>query len=151
MGSSFIALLSVLLAAGAGVSFVMQQVVNASLRTSIGSAAWAGFISYLGGTFCMLLLALAMREGLPSTGFFTRSNWWAWSGGFFGAVYIAISIALVPRLGTAIFLAFFIAGQMLASLGFDQFGLFGLPQRSASLTRQIGAVTLIAGAVLVLL
>ena len=44
----------VIFAIGAGVSFVMQQAVNADLRTSIGSAAWAGFISYLGGTLCML-------------------------------------------------------------------------------------------------
>jgi bacterial/archaeal transporter family-2 protein len=38
---------SVLLATGAGVSFVMQQVVNADLRMTLGSAAWTGFVSYL--------------------------------------------------------------------------------------------------------
>ena len=39
-----------LLALGAGVSFVFQQAVNANLRLDIGSAWWAGFVSYLGGT-----------------------------------------------------------------------------------------------------
>ena len=85
-----------LLAVGAGVSFVMQQAVNADLRSALGSAAWAGFISYLGGTLCMLALAVVCRDGLPSTAAVLRSNWWAWSGGFFGAIYIAISILLVP-------------------------------------------------------
>ena len=64
-----------LLAVGAGVSFVMQQAVNADLRSALRSAAWAGFISYLGGTLCMLALAVAFRDGLPSTAVVLRSNW----------------------------------------------------------------------------
>src|ERR1700686_1859241 len=83
------------------------------------SAAWAGFVSYLGGTLCILLLALAMREAVPLAAAAARSNWWAWTGGFFGAIYIAISILLVPRLGTATFIALLVAGQMLASLVVD--------------------------------
>ena len=67
----------VLLAAGAGVSFVLQQAVNADLRAALGSAAWAGFVSYLGGTICMLILAFALRDALPSGGMMARSNWWA--------------------------------------------------------------------------
>ena len=58
-------LASTLLAVAAGVSFVVQQAVNADLRADINSAAWAGFVSYLGGTLCILLLALAMREAVP--------------------------------------------------------------------------------------
>src|SRR5579883_2418804 len=100
----------------AGASFVMQQAVNASLRADINSAAWAGFVSYLGGTVCMLVLAVAMHEALPVPAAVARSNWWAWTGGFFGAVYIAVSILLVPRLGAAIFVALLVAGQMLSSL-----------------------------------
>lgn len=138
-----------ILAAGAGASFVMQQAVNAHLRAAIGSAAWAGFVSYVGGSLCMLLLACAMREALPPTDVVTKSNWWAWSGGFFGAIYIAISILLVPRIGTATFVALLIAGQMLTSLAFDHFGLFGIRQQSVDLSRLLGAFLLIAGAVLV--
>ena len=140
---------SALLAAAAGVSFVMQQAVNADLRTALGSAVWAGFVSYLGGTVCMLALALAFREALPSTAAAGQSSWWAWSGGFFGAIYIAISISLVPRLGTATFVALLVTGQMLSSLIFDHYGLFGLAQRPADLSRAVGAVLLIGGVILV--
>ena len=52
--------------AGAGVSFVIQQAVNADLRNGLGSAAWAGFVSYLGGTLCMLALTMALRDPLPA-------------------------------------------------------------------------------------
>jgi bacterial/archaeal transporter family-2 protein len=139
----------VVLGIGAGVSFVMQQAVNANLRATLGSAAWAGFVSYLGGTLCMLALAFAMREPFPSVGAATQSNWWAWTGGFFGAIYIAVSILLVPRLGTATFVALLLAGQMLFSLACDHFGLFGVPQHSADVPRLLGAVLLAGGVALI--
>lgn len=149
MSAIFALLASVLLAVGAGVSFVVQQAVNASLRASIGSAAWAGFASYLGGTLCMLALALAMREALPPGRLLAQAGWWAWSGGFFGAIYIAVSILLVPRLGAATFVALLIAGQMLASIAFDHYGWFGVPQHAADLPRLLGALLLVAGVVLI--
>ena len=88
------------LAFAAGASFVVQQAVNADLRIALGSAAWAGFVSYLGGTLCMLALAVALGEAAPSSAAIARSHWWAWSGGLFGAIYIAISIVLVPKIGS---------------------------------------------------
>jgi transporter family-2 protein len=138
-----------LLAAAAGVSFVMQQAVNADLRTFLGSAAWAGFVSYLGGTLCMLVLAVAARDTVPSAAVAARSNWWSWTGGFFGAIYIAISILLVPRLGTATFIALLVAGQMLSSLLFDHFGLFGVAQHQIDLPRLLGAALLVGGVILI--
>jgi transporter family-2 protein len=138
-----------ILSVAAGVSFVIQQAVNANLRASLGSAAWAGFVSYLGGTLCMMLLAIAIRDGVPSGGLIAKSNWWAWSGGFFGAIYIAVSILLLPRIGAAMFIALLVAGQMIGSLIFDHFGAFGLPQHSIDIPRMLGAILLVAGAVLV--
>jgi transporter family-2 protein len=137
------------LAAGAGVSFVMQQAVNADLRAALGSAAWAGFVSYLGGTLCMLALALVLRDAVPATAMIVRSNWWAWTGGFFGAVYIAISILLLPRIGAATFVALLIGGQMLSSLVFDHYGLLGLAGRPADVPRIVGAVLLVTGVILI--
>jgi transporter family-2 protein len=133
----------------AGVSFVMQQAVNADLRTTIGSASWAGVVSYLGGTLCMLVLALALHDSLPPFAAMARSNWWAWSGGFFGAIYIGVSILLVPRLGAATFVALLIAGQMIASLVFDKFGWFGLAERPADPLRILGTLLLVGGVCLI--
>jgi bacterial/archaeal transporter family-2 protein len=137
-----------LLAAGAGVSFVVQQVVNANLRLEIGSAAWAGFVSYLGGTVAMLLLALALREPL-SLAAAGRSSWLSWTGGVFGAVYIGVSILLLPRLGAATLIALIVAGQMLGSLAFDHFGVLGVTQHAVTLPRLLGTALLIAGVVLI--
>ena len=111
-----VAVFGYLLAFGAGVSFTFQQAVNANLRVEIASAWWAGFVSYVGGTIVMLLLAAAMRQPWPSMEMIYRSHWLSWTGGAFGAIYIAISILLLPRLGAATVIALIVAGQMIGSI-----------------------------------
>ncbi|WP_415764032.1 DMT family transporter [Paraburkholderia sp. J10-1] len=37
----------------AGASVAVQQVLNASLRAALNSAAWSGFVSYFVGVTCM--------------------------------------------------------------------------------------------------
>jgi len=138
-----------LLAVTAGASFVVQQAVNANLRLEIGSAWWAGFVSYLGGTCVMLLMAFLTRAPLPSLALVSRSAWWSWTGGLFGAVYIAISILLLPRLGAFTVIALIVFGQLAISLLFDHFGILNVPLYPISFTRIAGAVLLFIGAVLV--
>jgi bacterial/archaeal transporter family-2 protein len=143
------ALVGYLLAVGAGVSFVFQQAVNASLRAEIGSPWWAGFISYLGGTIAMLLVAILLQEPLLSKQLVQRTQWISWTGGIFGAAYIAISILLLPRLGAATVIALIVAGQMLGSLAFDHFGLLGVPLHPVNPARLAGAALLVLGVVLI--
>jgi transporter family-2 protein len=138
-----------LLATGAGVSFDFQQAVNANLRSEIGSPWWAGFISYLGGTLVMLAMIVALREPLLTGTAISRTSWMSWTGGIFGAIYIAISILLLPRLGTALVVALIVLGQMLGALAFDHFALLGVPENPISLPRLAGAALLVAGVILI--
>lgn len=141
--------LPILLAVAAGVSIVVQQVLNSNLRMTLNSAAWSGFMSYFVGVVCMALLALALRDPLPSAGVAARIPWWAWSGGLFGAIFIGLAILLVPQLGAATFIALLVTGQMLASVAFDHFGWLGLAQRPIDVPRLIGVALLIGGVVLI--
>src|SRR5687767_14906736 len=141
--------LSILLAIGAGVSIVVQQVLNSNLRTALNSAAWSGFMSYAVGVVCMALLALALRDPVPSSSAAARIPWWAWSGGLFGAIFIGLAIFLVPLLGAATFIALLVTGQMLASVAFDHFAWMGLAQRSVDWPRLLGVALLIGGVVLI--
>ena len=127
----------------------MQQAVNANLRTEIGSAWWAGFISYLGGTVAMLVMVVASHDPMLTVQSAAKSSWVSWTGGFFGAVYIGISIILVPKLGTASTVAFIVLGQMLGSLLFDHFGLFGVPVHEITAVRGAGTLLLLAGVILI--
>jgi transporter family-2 protein len=138
-----------ILAIGAGVSVATQQVLNGSLRTSLGSPAWAGFFSYLGGLLTMIVVLFALGEQLPSWKAVTSAPWWAWSGGVLGGVFILLMILLLPSLGAATLIALVIAGQMLLTITLDHFGVFGLTPHPVSLSRLLGAALLIAGVVLI--
>jgi len=78
-----------------------------------------------------------------------RTSWISWTGGIFGALFIGISIIMMPRLGAAVVVALIVVGQMLGSLAFDHFGLLGLPQHSAGPIRLAGAILLILGVILI--
>lgn len=140
---------SILLTVVAGVSIVIQQALNAHLRTAIGSAAWSGVISYFVGLVAIAAFALVLREPLPSLGTMAGSPWWAWSGGVFGAIFISLAILLIPQMGAATFIALLVAGQMLTSMALDHYGWLGLEQRPVDLPRLIGVCLLIAGVVLI--
>ena len=142
-------ILPFLLAAVAGVAAVTQQVFNANLRGVLDSAGWAAVVSYAVGLICVLGLALASGDPLPSLAVARGSSWYLWTGGALGAFFIIIAIFMVPKLGAATFIALFVVGQMFASLVFDHFGLFGLEKHAASPVRLAGAALLIAGVVLI--
>lgn len=142
------ALLSILTIV-AGVSLMTQQVLNANLRGALNSAAWSGFASYALGLACMAVLALVLREPLPSSALAARIPWWAFSGGLFGAIFIALAIFTIPKLGAATFLVLVVTGQMLASMTIDHFGWFGLVQRPVDVSRLVGIALLTGGCVLI--
>jgi bacterial/archaeal transporter family-2 protein len=116
---------------------------------SRGSAAWSGFASYAIGLVCMLGLAVALRDPLPSAAVAARVPWWAWSGGALGALFIGLAIFLVPQLGAATFIALLVTGQMMASLALDHYGVLGLPRHGVDLPRLLGMAFLVAGVVLI--
>jgi transporter family-2 protein len=142
-------LLPILLTVAAGASIVFQQVLNTNLRFELNSAIWSGVVSYAVGLACMVLIAIALRDPIPSAAVAGRIPWWAWSGGLFGAVFIGLAVVLVPQLGAATFIALLVTGQMLASVAFDHYGVMGLAQRSVDVPRLIGVALLIAGVVLI--
>jgi len=137
------------LALGAGVSVVTQQLLNSSLRTALGSPAWAGLISYAGGLITMIVAVIALRERVPSWTSVADAPWWAWSGGVFGGAFILLAILLLPSLGAATLFALVIAGQVLAAITLDHFGAFGLTPHPIGTARLLGAALLIAGVVLI--
>ena len=149
MSPSAVALLIYLVAFGAGVSAVLQTALNGNLRLEIGSPWWAGIISYVGGTITMFVLMLVMREPMLTSADVGRSHVLSWTGGIFGAIYIAAAILLLPRLGAATLIALVVTGQMLGSLIFDHFGLFGIPVHPLNALRLSGAALLVAGVILI--
>ncbi len=142
-------ILAYLLAAVAGACLVVQQPMNAHLRFDLSAPGWAGAVSYLVGLTCMVGMAMVLREPFPTLAVAARVPAWAWLGGAFGSTFIALSIFLAPQIGAATFFALVVAGQMVAAILFDQFGVMGLAQRSVDLPRLIGVALLVGGVVLI--
>jgi uncharacterized membrane protein YdcZ (DUF606 family) len=75
---------------------VVQQTLNATLRSELGSAFWAAFISYTTGTLTLLLVLVVIREPWLALSTIAKSSPSSWIGGVFGTVYIVASIMLLP-------------------------------------------------------
>ena len=75
--------------------------------------------------------------------------WYAWIGGLYGAVFVAMAAWAAPRLGVTLFLTAAIAGQLAMALLLDRLGAFGLPRTDLSPLRLLGVALVLAGVLLV--
>ena len=142
-------ILFILLVLLAGVMAPTQAGINALLSQYLRSYYLASLVSFCVGAMALLAFTLAMRVSWPPLQDIARAPWWVWLGGFCGAFLVTVTIMAVPRLGATTMFAFFLAGQMLASLMLDHFGLLGYPQQSINIWRVAGIVLVLSGALLV--
>ncbi len=73
----------------------------------------------------------------------------SWLGGLCGALYALATIALARQLGATTLMALIVAGQIIASLALDHFGVLGFEIRTATFARVAGCGLLISGFVLI--
>ena len=140
-------LLALAVIAGAVVPF--QSAINTNLGRGLGHPLWATLASLLVSMMVLLPVIVALRLPLPSLTFMVKAPLWMWAGGAFGVCFIALALMLLPKLGASGFIALALAGQMLASLLLDHFGLFGLVERQLTTPRVLGALLLMGGVALI--
>jgi len=139
----------VLLAIIAGACAPTQAGINAQLRVFTEDPVMAAFISFAVGTIGLFFYVLIVRIPWPATQTLAQLPWWLWSGGLLGAFLVAITILLVPKLGAATLMGCMIAGQMLASLLLDHYGVVGYPVHPATLWRVLGVMLVVSGVVMI--
>ncbi|WP_313450914.1 DMT family transporter [Pseudomonas rhodesiae] len=139
----------IVLAVIAGAVVPFQSAINANLGRGLGHPLWATLASLLVSIVVLLPVILALRLPLPSLAFITQAPLWMWAGGAFGVCFISLALMLLPKLGASGFVALALAGQMLASLMLDHFGLFGLAERQLTTPRVVGALLLMGGVALI--
>ena len=138
-----------LLAVLAGSVLPIQAAINGQLKIKLESPWYATLISVAVSTIGMVILCLVMRAPLPASALTAQTQWWMWSGGLLGIVFVCAALSLAPILGSTTLMASVIAGQLICSLILDQFGLVGIPQHPINLGRAIGLILLVAGVVLI--
>lgn len=131
-----------------GAVFAQQPVINSAVNKALGSPISATVFSVSITLLCAVLL-------LPVTGANFRPQllsslpWWSVLGGIIGVGIVAGGAYLAPIMGAALFFVCLVGGQLLGAAIADHIGAFGIPVRSLSLTRALGLVLVVVGAVLV--
>jgi bacterial/archaeal transporter family-2 protein len=133
----------------AGMAAPTQFAINSQLRQVVGGPVLAAAISFLIGTVVLVVAALVVSRSVPDLGPITSAPWWMYLGGFLGAFFVVASVVLTPRLGAATTIGLFLAGQVVASIGIDHFGWFGVPVQQATIPRILGALLIIIGVAIV--
>jgi len=123
--------------------------MNATVRMTIGSPVLAAIVNFVVGLAALVLLAVASGARVVPGSVATVPAW-AWFGGLLGATYVAATTVLGPKLGAASFLALTLAGQMVAALLVDHFGVIGFPQSPLTPTRLLGTALLVVGVLLIM-
>ena len=130
----------------AGITVAVQPSINARLAQKVGVIESA-CISFAVGTVALyLVLLLSGRGSFRGVG---EAAWWEWTGGIFGAIFVATTIVVVPRIGTAAAMAAIIAAQLIAGIVLDHFGAFGFQATSFDAKRAAGVLLLLGGAMLI--
>jgi transporter family-2 protein len=137
------------MAALVGAGITIQVGMNATVRMTIGSPVLAAIVNFVVGLTALVLLAVASGARVVP-GSVAAVPAWAWFGGLLGATYVAATTVLGPKLGAASFLALTLAGQMVAALLVDHYGVIGFPQSPLTPTRLLGTALLVVGVLLIM-
>ncbi|RWX74767.1 DMT family transporter [Neorhizobium lilium] len=129
----------------AGALVPLQAGANAALGRALGHPLWATMISLAVSAISVVPVMLALRvPGLSVAGLADQPRW-IWIGGVIGVIYISAALILAPKLGAASFMTAVIAGQILASLAIDYFGLVGFSALPLTISRLAGAAIVVVG------
>lgn len=132
-----------------GMMITTQTGINSQLRMALGHPVVAATVSFLVGTVGLLIVGALMRVPVPAVKQAATVPLWGWSGGLLGAAYITGVVMLAPRLGAGVLIASVMAGQLVAALLLDHFGLLGFARQTVTPARLAGAVLLLTGVYLI--
>jgi len=78
-----------------------------------------------------------------------NAPWWAWIGGFCGAILVFSQPISAPSLGAGVYIGIVVTASAIASVAIDNFGILGFAQHPVSIGRLAGAALMIAGVYLI--
>ncbi|MSO65489.1 MAG: DMT family transporter [Alphaproteobacteria bacterium] len=134
----------------AGMLIPVQSSVNAQVARHLGHGLWGTVTNFAVGLVALLVLCALLRLPLPVLAKAGGLPWYFWlGGGVMGAFFVFTSLSLAPRIGVTALLIATLAGQLVASVAMDHFGVLGLPQQSVSPGRIAGVLLVVAGVYLV--
>lgn len=132
-----------------GLAITIQAGVNANLRQAMANPILAAVVSFGSGLVALILMLLATGGKVPPLETIKQISWWKWTGGVMGAVYMITVIVSVQKIGTANLVSLSVAGQLMAAIILDHYGLMGFSLHPANGWRLLGVMLIVTGVVLV--
>ena len=128
-----------------GAAVVFQSTTNQGLLRSVGIGP-----ALIVNTTVVLLATIVLWfvTGMKTTFFPAAASWTLYIGGLFGFTIIATAVLVFPKLGAAYAIALMVAGQCLAALVVDHYGLMAMERSPMSLQRVLGVLFVAVGVVL---
>lgn len=142
-------LLLLLIAGMSAFVIPFQAIINSRLGKLTENPLFAAVVSFSGGTLALSVILMIWSRGLPKIPHGVQIPGYLYIGGLLGAVYVTTALTLVPKIGTANFIAATIVGQLLMSITIDHLGILGVAQSPVSATKIAGAILLVAGMLLI--
>ena len=139
--------LAVVFAFVAGLAGAAQAAIAGTLGRRVGSVQAAAFGTVIAATILVLLAVILGRGGGIVDAL--RQPVWLWSIGVRATIVLAITFA-PPLIGTFATVALLIAGQLIAGVLIDAYGLLGSPRLPVTPSRAAGLILVAAGAALTL-
>ncbi|NNE04988.1 MAG: DMT family transporter [Xanthomonadales bacterium] len=122
-----------------GFLLALNRILISRLGMSIGafrSSWWNHVVGFV------LLVPIVLLVLAPRTTALSDAPWWAYMGGAIGALFVALSSIVIPRIGATTALALMITGQMTISTLID----FRLGKIDSPEIALLGLALIIAGA-----
>eukprot|EP00054_Salpingoeca_dolichothecata_P025100 m.173302 g.173302 ORF g.173302 m.173302 type:complete len:428 (+) comp25244_c0_seq2:1753-3036(+) len=121
----------------------LQTAVNRLLADYMPSKTQASLLSFYIGALALGIVSAVMSllsSNLDDQWKFEDSRWYQYLSGFAGVFIVLGSVVLAPVVGVSLFFLAIIAGQLSASLVFDNFGAIGFDTIRATPLRIIGTI-----------
>lgn len=142
-------ILFVVLALCAGMMIPFQSAMNAHLGKSLQSPYFSTLTVFVVAMTGLLVYILLFRHSVPALQNFKAAPVWSYLGGVLGAAYILLIVICAPRLGIGNVTVMVLAGQIVAAVLIDHWGLLQTPVHPISWPRVAGLLLMAAGVYLV--
>lgn len=132
-----------------GLCFPVMAASNGILGKSLGSPFIGTLAVFQLGSVLLLFIMFLTNSGFPSVTQMLSINWKVWLGGCI-VILNLVTFTIVPgKIGITNMIVLFIAGQLIASVVAEHFGLLHFPVHLINWQRILGVFCLILGVILV--
>jgi bacterial/archaeal transporter family-2 protein len=144
-----IQILFISLALCAGMMIPFQSAMNAQLGKTLQSPYFSALTVFVVAMISLALYVLVFRHPVPSVQNFRSAPPWSYLGGILGAAYILLIVICAPKLGIGNVTVMVLAGQLVAAMVIDHWGLLNTPVHPINWPRVAGILLMAAGVYLV--